>query len=211
MKNNKIIINGRETGKTTFLLSQIDEYIKQEKNIILLDSATDHEEKSLLRKVANKYSNSIVIDAKETSKIVLSYENINWFIKRFKNYFPFDEIKNNLGKIICFDLSYFLEKGHDIYDETNDKKKYDYYRNLYNYLSEQIVLSLILSEKYKIIENCVVIMDEIEFPKNFYDISLLQNDIEFIASVHPENVFGTFYDSFEKLEFKPYIKKKGSN
>ena len=33
MKNNKIIINGRETGKTTFLLSQIDEYIKQEKNI----------------------------------------------------------------------------------------------------------------------------------------------------------------------------------
>ena len=90
MKNNKIIINGRETGKTTFLLSQIDEYIKQEKNIILLDSATDHEEKSLLRKVANKYSNSIVIDAKETSKIVLSYENIYWFIKRFKNYFPFD-------------------------------------------------------------------------------------------------------------------------
>ena len=51
-------------------------------------------------------------------------------------------------------------------------------------------------------------MDEIEFPIVNYDISLLQKDLSFIASVHPENSFGTFYTTFDKLKFISYKKRK---
>ncbi|NLA33439.1 MAG: hypothetical protein GX861_01045 [Tenericutes bacterium] len=51
-------------------------------------------------------------------------------------------------------------------------------------------------------------MDEIEFPIVDYDISIFQKNIDFIAAVHPENAFGTFYQSFDKIKFKTYQKRK---
>lgn len=209
MKNNLIIIGDREIGKTTFLLSKVDEYVNQGKNIFILDSATEHMNKSLLKKVQRKYKNAVTFDLRNEDRIILSDDNENLYIKNFINYFPYKELIQNKGKIICFDLSYFLEKGHDIYDETKDEKAYKYYRKLYNYLSQQIVFCLILCQRNGIIKNPVVVMDEIELPKVCYDMALLQDDINFIASIHPENAFGTFYDSFEKIDFKPYIKRKG--
>lgn len=208
MKKNKIIIAGRETGKTTFLLNEIDKYINQGKNVIILDSATEHEDKSLLKKIINKYKDAIVFDMQDVNKVVLNKMDVNTFIKGFKQYFPFEEVLKTTNNILCFDLSYFLEKGHDVYEETCDEKKYNYYRNLYNFLSLQITLSLILSAKEKILTECVVIMDEIEFPRMNYDMFIIQENIEFIASVHPENAFGTFYKEFEEMDFKPYIKRK---
>ena len=126
----------------------------------------------------------------------------------YKKYYPYNQIIENRDKIICFDLSYFLELGHDIYDETNDIKLYKYYRELYNTLAEQIILVLILMERYDIIDNTVVVMDEIELPKNNNDIISLQEDLSFLVSVHPENAFGSFYESFDNAKFKPYVKRK---
>ena len=40
------------------------------------------------------------------------------------------------------------------------------------------------------------------------DISILQNNLNFLAAVHPENDFGTFYESFDKIKFKKYQKRK---
>ena len=106
-------------------------------------------------------------------------------------------------------MSYFLEKGHHVFEQTNDVSLYRYYRNLYNNLSQQIVLSLILMEKSGILNNKIIVMDEIEFPISEYNISQLQGDLSFLASVHPENSFGTFYESFDRMQFKKYQKKKG--
>ena len=99
-------------------------------------------------------------------------------------------------------------KGHEVYEKTNDIKQYCHYRNLYNNLSQQIVLSLILMEKCSIIKNKIVVMDEIEFPVIDYNISNLQNNLKFLAAVHPENAFGTFYVIFDKIKFKIYQKRK---
>lgn len=63
-------------------------------------------------------------------------------------------------------------------------------------------------EKYGIVKNKFIVMDEIEFPITNYNIAQLQNNIKFIASVHPENSFGTFYESFDKIKFKIYQKIK---
>ncbi len=204
MKNNQFIVDERERGKTTYLYNALKSLLLAQKEPIILDSATEHEEKSLLKKVVNHFPNSKIIDMRDKNQIVLGTMPIQEFIKNFKNFFPFYEVTENNDKIICFDLSYFLEKGHDIYDETKDINQYRKYRTLYNNLAEQIIVSLILMEKYGIIQKKVVIMDEIEFPKTDYNISSYQNNLEFLAAVHPENAFGTFYESFEKLELKRY-------
>lgn len=208
MQNNQIIVDGRNTGKTTYLLTEIDRLHQEGVNIIVMDSATEHEEKSLLKKTCNNINESIVIDMQNPNSIVIDKVGIQHFVKNFMNYFPYAEVVKNRNKTICFDLSYFLEKAHDEYDRTNSIELYNYYRSLYNNLSQQIAVSLILMEKYGIINNIIVVMDEIEFPIVNYDISLLQKDLSFIASVHPENSFGTLYTAFDKLKFIPYRKRK---
>ncbi len=208
MKKNQLIVDSRETGKTTYLFNEIHRLVKEGNNIIILDSATEHQDKSLLKKVINYYNNAIIIDVKEEKSVALREVTVQDFIKNFTNYFPFNEIFSNKDKIICFDLSHFLEKGHAILDETKNIEKYNYYRNLYNLISQQIALSLILMEKLSIIRNSIVVMDEIEFPIVDYDISIFQKNIDFIAAVHPENAFGTFYQSFDKIKFKTYQKRK---
>ena len=50
MQNNQIIINERDTGKTTYLWSEISRLHQDGVNIVVMDSATEHEEKSLLKK-----------------------------------------------------------------------------------------------------------------------------------------------------------------
>lgn len=208
MQNNQIIIDGRDTGKTTYLLTEIDRLYQEGINIVVMDSATEHEEKSLLKKTCNNIKEYTVIDMRDPKNIVIDKVGIQHFVKNFMNYFPFAEVVKNRDKTICFDLSYFLEKGHDEFDRTNSIELYNYYRSLYNNLSQQIAVSLILMEKYGIINNTIVVMDEIEFPIVNYDISLLQKDLSFIASIHPENAFGTFYTTFDKLKFISYRKRK---
>lgn len=207
MINNQLIIDSQNMGKTTYLFNKIDRFLSKKYNIIILDSATEHEDKSLLKKVINKYNNSVCINISNPNIVDINKCNINDYIYNYKNHFPFKEINENKEKIICFDLSYFLEKGHDKYDETGDINLYNYYRKIYNNLAQQITLMIIILEKYDIINNSVVVMDEIEFPIVDYDISILQKDIQFLGSVHPENAFGTFYKSFEKVKFKEYTRK----
>lgn len=208
MINNQLIIDDRDTGKTTYLLSEIIKLHEEGKNIIILDSATEHEEKSLLKKTCKIFTDSVIIDMREANNIVLQKIGIEKFTNNFMNIFPYSEVNNNKNSIICFDLSYFLEKGHNIYEKTNSLKLYNYYRYLYNNLSQQIITSLVLMSNYSIIKDTYVIMDEIEFPIVNYDISLLQKYLYFIASVHPENAFGTFYSSFEKMNYTSYKKRK---
>lgn len=208
MRNNQLIIENREAGKTTYLFDEINRSVSQGFGIILLDSVTQHEDKSLLKKVTKEYDNTVTIDVQNENKVVLGKMPVDDFIKNFMNHFPFSDVIKNKEKIICFDLSYFLEKGHAAFENYNDRDLYEYYRNLYNNLSLQIALSLILMEKYDIIKNKLIVMDEIEFPVTNYNISQLQQNLNFIASIHPENAFGTFYESFDRIEFQVYRKRK---
>ncbi len=204
--SNKILVGDRNIGKTTYLFNQIKEL--KDDNFIVLDSATEHEEKSLLKKVMRNFSNSKIIFTQNENDVVLNNIDINTFIKNYYNYFPYKDIVSNINCNLCFDLSYFLEKGHDIFDETRNLQLYKYYRNIYNLLSEQIIISIILCKKYDIIKSNKVFMDEIELPITNYNLENLQDNIDFIASVHPENAFGTFYKSFDSLSFKPYKRER---
>ena len=201
---NKIIVGERNIGKTTFLLSELEKAKQKGKSIYVMDSATEHTEKSLIRKVEKLYSSVVTINDMDEKKIVLNRIGISEFLRYYDNFFPFAHIIDNKGNILCFDLSYFLEKGHSEYDKTHDINIYNYYRRLYNELAEQIALSLILCDKYGIIKNSYVVTDEIEFPISENGIEEYQEGIEFLSAVHEENAFGTFYKSFESQNIKKY-------
>ena len=145
---------------------------------------------------------------KNIQEIVLDKIGYEEFKKNYYKYFPYSEIVNNSDKIICFDLSYFLEQGYNEYEKTNDKSLFVYYRNLYNFLSEQIAYSIILCQKDGIINNSYVIMDEIEFPTSHFNIAEEQEKISFLGAVHPENAFGTFYKSFILVDFIPFVRRR---
>ena len=100
MKNNQLIVESQETGKTTYLFNELQRLISEGKEIIVLDSATDHESKSLLKKVVNKYSNSVVIDMRDETQVVLGNISMDDYVKYFMNYFPFCDIIKNKNKII---------------------------------------------------------------------------------------------------------------
>ena len=204
--SNKILIGDREIGKTTYLFNEIKKL--QDDNFIILDSATEHEDKSLLKMVVRDFSNSKIIFTQNINDVVLNNMDINTFVKNYYNYFPYKDIVSNINCNLCFDLSYFLEKGHDIFDETSDLQLYKYYRNIYNLLAEQIIISIILCKRYGIIKSNKVFMDEIVLPITNYKLENLQGNIDFIAAVHPENAFGTFYKSFDTLNFKSYKRER---
>lgn len=205
MKKNQVIINSREVGKTTYLYKIIEQSIICNTNVILLDSATDHEEKSLLKRVIANYPNSVLIENHDERKVATQTQlDSGELIFDF----PYNKIMTNIGKIICFDLSYFLEKGHEAFDLTGDQSGYEYYRGLYRRMSQQILSTLIALDEKGIIENTIVVTDEIEFPIVKFDPTILQRDLRFFSSVHPENSFGTFYKNCEILDFVPYQKRK---
>ena len=88
------------------------------------------------------------------------------------------------------------------------KEEFDHYRDLYRRESQQILSTIIALDIKGLLPNTVVVTDEIEFPIVDFDVTKLQKNIRIISSVHPENGFGTFYSSCERIDFIPYQKRK---
>ena len=81
--HNKIIVEGRNVGKTTFLLSEIERKKSENYGIIVLDSATEHEDKSLIKKVEKMYDDVVVFIPNEVNDIILDKISINEFVQNF--------------------------------------------------------------------------------------------------------------------------------
>ena len=206
--NNYLMCMGpRETGKTTYLFRELLTLLEQGIGVIVLDSATDHPDKSLIMKVEKNFASAVVLKTEDEKDVVVGDMSLFSFIKSYREYFPYKEILQNRGKLVCFDLAFFLERAHDIFDETGDEQKYRECRAVYNNLAVQIVLTLLLMKKNGELSEEFVIMDEIEFPSVDYSFSTLQEDdelgnvLKFIAAIHPENILPkSFYDDFKEIK-----------
>lgn len=154
--NNVGIIGRRNSGKTTYLLSCIDAISSStDKIIVIIDSATEHKDKSLLCKIQQKYGDwlylqSMSIDELHTADIS-KLETVRYY----------DEILNNHNRIILVDVSMFLEHSFDV-EDCNERTMI---RKLYQY---NVYLVLVLVRA--ILSNYIVVMDEIEFNDDILDV-----------------------------------------
>lgn len=197
---NKILIGDRNTGKTTWLLNHVKKLTKSNEKIIILDSATEHADKSLLYKVETNFPDVDIVSFNNPVLVIDTGIEFDKYCQMCKNSLIFQTIKNSQSHILCIDLSFFLEKGHEFADigEFSLARKY---RQLYNNLAQQVALSCMMLTSEKFIKEVTVITDEIEFPKNGFDIGKYQNqDVTFISAVHPENAFGNFYKTFMHID-----------
>lgn len=168
-KSGTAYIGKRNAGKTTRLYEVYRNAINNGKRVLIIDSATDHTEKSLLRKV-QKEKKHILIETCTKSEIV--------FPLTVKNSYPYEVIKEKECDLYLCDASYFLEKGYD-YPAGRQREKQ---RKLYKYFSIQVIQ--IMLDKVD-----VILLDEIELLPEFRDIITQVNSrgVQLVMALHEQD------------------------
>ena len=151
MNNQGVVVVGRRnSGKSTFLFEKFFEHYSNGDRILVIDSATEHTDKSLLRKIYSYYENEALwISSCEKSEITFP----NCSKNDYPTMFVYDKI--NRYSIFLADVSKYLESGYD-YPLGEERQKE---RSFYQKLSMQIIQQLF--DKID-----VIIMDEIELLPN---------------------------------------------
>ena len=137
---NKIIIGKREIGKTTYLLNYANRQIERGNSVAIMDSATEHTNKSLLVKIMKENSNCHLICPKDM-KDVVGFFSDNYY-QDCVNSKLFKEMAKYCDKTLCIDLSYFLELGYEYLEKHNSKEMFALNRKVYNELSQQVATCL---------------------------------------------------------------------
>lgn len=143
MNNIIAYIGERNTGKTTRLYERFIYEYELGRTILVIDSATEHIEKSIYMKLCLEYKEKIEICSCEKAGIL--------FPNNSAESFPFESIKNVSQRIYLVDVSLFLERGYDYPAGTRREMERLYYKKL----SMQVIE--VLLEKVD-----VILMDEIE-------------------------------------------------
>ena len=141
----KVIIGNHNIGKTTLLYKIFLNEYKKFKNILVVDSATEHKEKSLIVKISDYLVDDFIwIDSCEKSKITFPNSSIIDY--------PYSLISTcNSSRIFLADVSKYLEDGYNYPDGYYRQVERTYYKKL----SMQIII--VLCDKVD-----VIIMDEVE-------------------------------------------------
>lgn len=141
-------IGRRESGKTTRLYNIFVEEYKKHQRILVIDSATDHVSKSLIKRIAREYDHEFIFTDEETKIFDFASKK-----KNFLNQFVQDANK----QVYLCDAGYFLELGYK-YPPGNERERK---RRLYKCFSMQVIMILLDNVD-------VILMDEIEMLPEFY-------------------------------------------
>lgn len=189
--SNTLIIGERNTGKTTFLKEAIHTAVSSGYCVLLFDSATDHVEKSIFMYCISNFSNYVEIKSPEKEMIVDK--------EHYTTDFPFHIVNGEKTcNLFLFDVSKYLEEGY-LYDDLGKRESI---RLLYKVFVNQclsIMLNFIEEKK------CIVIMDEIEFIPQSYEIIKRFNskNIYFINCLHSiDNCCQSILSLFNLTQFK---------
>ncbi|MBX3007678.1 MAG: hypothetical protein KF816_06575 [Melioribacteraceae bacterium] len=202
MEKNQLIVGSKNSGKTTFLLSYVKYQIENNNSVIVLDSATQHKEKSLIMKILHDYKHVEVKDFCDVEDLFCMQNKLD--TKIFFDYYSLGEIIIPDKKIICFDLSFYLEKGYDVYEKSKREKDFWYYRNIYRKLSWLVVSALLYLDSIQILNRTMIVMDEIDLSDEEMTILGSQKNINIVAAMHPQKQLAKFYQSFELIPLNKY-------
>ena len=148
------IIGRREAGKTTFLYSRAVEALRAGIPTMVIDSATEHESKSLLKKLQPVFP-AVVIPSPPRSMLLSA--------RRFSlgaTCYPFTLKKNVSGAepaLFLVDAAYYLELG---YRPGTTERGRERLRRYYKQFAVQAANSFLAFAKTR--EKTLLLMDEIE-------------------------------------------------
>jgi Predicted ATPases involved in biogenesis of archaeal flagella len=164
-----VIIGDRDTGKSTYLFREYKKALENGKKILIIDSATEHVEKSLLIKIQTKTKEYLNISQCDKKDII--YPLIR------ENMYPSHLVGLNSEVILC-DASYYLEKGYDY--PTGEQR--ELCRRIYKRYAMQVV-SVFLG----VVD--VIIFDEIELIPESRDIleRIKAEDKELYMALHKDD------------------------
>lgn len=168
------IVGAREAGKTTILKKILAEAKKQDYTILLFDSATDHELKSLLVHAKEKYENTLTISSPEKEEILFNSVSTHMY--------PYDIVLKSTSRMYLFDVSRYLEEGYDTDDLEERQHIREYYKRLV--LQELKVMFPLLYKK-----KCIILMDEIELIDDMNEIlnSYVQEGASIVIALHSQD------------------------
>ena len=170
-KKGIVYLGNRNTGKTTRLWNVYKRALHEEKTILIIDSATEHIDKSIFIKAQQEAITDIVkIYSCKEEKIIFPYT--------IGAFYPSGLFNRQLGHVCICDASYYLEKGYDF----PAGKLREQQRLLYKKFSMQVIEAFLS-------ETDIIIMDEIELiPESRRTIErIYDNEIELYMSLHEED------------------------
>lgn len=164
----KVFLGKRERGKTTRLFDIANRFLALGKKVLVIDSATDHEKKSILCWLKNRYPQESFIIGKCRKEEIIFPDFLS------KEAFPSDEYLQAVPLYLC-DASYYLERGY-LFPEGNERENE---RLWYKKFAMQVAIRLL--DKVD-----VILLDEIELiPESRKVIeSILNRHILFYMSLH---------------------------
>lgn len=174
-----IIFGRHNIGKTYYLLDLFNSYLKiPHCKIIVIDSATEHKNKSLIHKVMKLSINYVYIPTPNIGRIA----NKDDLKLSLNHLYPCKTISsNNDCDVFLLDLSFYLEKSLD----CNDANSRNYYFNIY----QKLVTQYLYVFKH-FFEYAIIIMDEIEFNSDIIHVMNEWKNITVFSTIHDISYVG---------------------
>lgn len=179
-KKGLVYIGDRNTGKTTRLWKIYEEAVMKGKTVLVIDSATEHVSKSIVKRILR-------VDLKKVVCIHTCNVDMIVFPEEKMNCYPKEILENTNSKVYVCDAALYLEKGYDFpAGELREQQ-----RVLYKKFSMQVIRALIDRVD-------VIIMDEIELIPESRDVFEMayNRNIEVYMSLHSEEGLTGLNDLF---------------
>lgn len=152
-KNCIAYIGDRNKGKTERLYNKICEGLKNKKKVLVVDSATEHYEKSIVMRLKRERGIDVhTLFLEENERI--SDKNESWI---------FNYINDMDAQLFLFDVSYHLERGYNYpegEERINERRKY---KEIAMKISEVLIdrVDLIIWDEIELIQESRNILEQI--------------------------------------------------
>ncbi len=201
-----IIFGRHNIGKTYYLLDLFNSYLKiPHYKIIVIDSATEHKNKSLIHKVMKLPINYVYIPTPNINKVV----NKDDLKNALNHLYPYKTISsNNDCDVFLLDLSFYLEKSLDCKNEDS--------RNYYFSIYQKLVTQYLCILKH-FFESAIIIMDEIELNSDIIHVMNDWKNITVFSTIHDISYVGDLINynlinaDIELLRMNNYLLKSSRN
>lgn len=198
----RCFVGARDAGKTTRLLDYCCDFGLVNAVLVVLDAATEHQEKSLIHKLVSPPCHLICVPDVSEIRTDLEIIDVGQRLVSGANvsieaWFPHFNLMDFIGAMVLFDVSYYLERGHEAEVLSTAK----YLRGLFRRQVAQILLKALWQARCLNVRTAIV-MDEIELSSAASATLHLFNSMisfrhEIVAAVHSISLLGDAKDLFE--------------